>query len=123
MKPWRMSFRAGNLGKEMFPECQKLGAAASPIRLRKKLISRNIQWANQSDYGTSSNRPKKASLRRVAYEMKTGDVIYAKQVPQTIDRGIVTAGYAFHSLLRLRSHGARSKDSNTGARGCSSGWR
>jgi hypothetical protein len=53
----------------------------------------------------------KASLPRVAREMKPGDVIYAKQGPQIIDKGIVRAAYAFDSLLRLRSDGARSANS------------
>jgi hypothetical protein len=43
----------------------------------------------------------KASLRRVAYEMTPGDVIYVKQGPEIVDRGIVTGKYRFDSKFRL----------------------
>jgi len=43
----------------------------------------------------------KASLRRIAYEMTPGDVIYVKQGPEIVDRGIVTAKYRFDSKFRL----------------------
>jgi hypothetical protein len=43
----------------------------------------------------------KASLRRVAYEMAPGDVIYVKQGPRIVDKGIVTGRYKFDSQFRL----------------------
>jgi hypothetical protein len=43
----------------------------------------------------------RASLRRVVYEMAEGDVIYVKDGPEIVDRGIVTGKYMFDSNFRL----------------------
>jgi hypothetical protein len=43
----------------------------------------------------------KASLRRLTYEMQRGDVIYVKQGPVIVDKGIITGGYKFDSQFRL----------------------
>lgn len=43
----------------------------------------------------------KASLRRVAYEMKAGDVIYVKQGPKIVSKGVVKGSYRFDSKFRL----------------------
>ena len=47
----------------------------------------------------------KASLRRLAYEMTPGDVIYVKQGPMIVDKGIVTGPYMFDSRFRLADPG------------------
>ena len=43
----------------------------------------------------------KASLRRLAYEMKEGDIIYVKQGPKIVGKGIVKGPYQFDSKFRL----------------------
>lgn len=42
-----------------------------------------------------------ASLRRVAYEMKSGDVIYVKEGPKIVGKGFVTGPYTFDSKFRI----------------------
>ena len=44
----------------------------------------------------------KASLKRVAYQMKEGDVIFVKQGPKIVGRGVVTAPYEFGHALRVQ---------------------
>jgi predicted HNH restriction endonuclease len=43
----------------------------------------------------------KASLRRLAYEMQSGDVIYVKQGPKIVGMGFVKGPYQFDSKFRL----------------------
>jgi hypothetical protein len=47
----------------------------------------------------------KASLRRLAYEMAPGDVIFVKQGPKIVDKGTVTSAYRFDSRFRLSDPG------------------
>lgn len=89
MTNWRMSFRVGSRGYEMWPHCRDLSIAAitySPlarVNLSKhpKNEPRNL-WAQleASQIG---------SLRRVAYDMAGGDVIYVKQGAKIVGKGVV----------------------------------
>lgn len=101
-----MSFRAGNHGPEMWPHCLRLNVAAitydplARIDLSKHVSGRPEKlWARLSP-------SQKASLRRVVYEMKGGDIIYVKQGPKIIDRGVIKGmsghlAYTFDSQFRI----------------------
>jgi hypothetical protein len=102
-----MSFRVGNQGYEMWPECLRLGVAGITYNpLAKTDLSRRHQGEPKKLWDRL--RPtQKASLRRVAYEMKAGDIIYVKKGPKIIDKGRVQGltnkrAYFFDSDFRLR---------------------
>ena len=87
----------------MWPHCRELGIAAiTYYPLHDTDLSRYPKgepkhlWAQL----TSSQ---KASLRRVAYEMKEGDIIYVKQGPRIVGRGVINGSYQFDYEYRLRS--------------------
>jgi hypothetical protein len=96
-----MSFRAGNQGHEMWPECLRLGVAAityDPLAatdLSKHPPGQPLALWEQLSVS------QKVSLRRVAYEMRPGDVIYVKQGPKIIDKGTVVSGYEYDSRSRI----------------------
>ncbi|MCX7015964.1 MAG: HNH endonuclease [Candidatus Sumerlaeota bacterium] len=100
MTYWRMAFRVGSRGDEMWPDCRKRGIAAigyytdrgDPIvgdcsRLTEDEY--NAIWRRKDPKNTSG----RASLRNVAYRMKVGDVIYVKEGPWVVGRGRVTKRY------------------------------
>jgi hypothetical protein len=101
MKFWRMSMRNGTRGQSMVPECTKFGVAAiSYSALERTDLSKYPQGEPKNLWNrlTSSQ---KARLRRLAYEMAEGDLIYLKDGPNIIDRGIVTGKYSFDSDFRI----------------------
>jgi hypothetical protein len=101
MTTWRMSFRVGNHGREMWEDCYKLGVAAIAYR---PLVTTNLQKHPRGEPIELWNQlapAQKASLRRVAYEMKAGDVIFVKKGPKIVGRGVVQGAYEFDSRKRL----------------------
>jgi hypothetical protein len=102
MTVWRMAFRVGTGGEEMWLPCKRSGVAAITyppiydIDLSKcPRYEPKKQWAQLS-------APQKYSLRQVAYEMKKGDVIYAKQGSMIVGKGIVKGSYRFERKKRIQ---------------------
>jgi len=103
MTIWRMSFRCGNQGYEMWPHCRELGVAAiTYYPLGNEDLSQHPRgepkhlWAQLAP-------TQKSSLGKVAYEMKEGDIIYVKQGPKIVGRGMVEGPYRFDYEHRLRN--------------------
>ena len=100
MNYWRMAFRVGPQGDEMWPDCRKRGIAAigyytsdgRPIVGDCSKLTEN-EYDNLWRRKDPKNTTGRASLRNVAYRMKIGDMIYVKQGPYIVGRGKVTSGY------------------------------
>lgn len=103
MKIWRMSFRCGNQGYEMWPHCRELGVAAITYAPLHHIDLTLYPPGEPQDLWAKLTSSQKASLRRVAYEMREGDIIYVKQGPRIVGRGIVKGPYRFDHEYRLRS--------------------
>lgn len=101
MRVWRMSFRCGNQGHEMLEDCIKLGVAAITYRALAEVDLSNYALGEPKEKWGKLQPAQKASLRRVAYEMKKGDIIYAKQGPKLVNRGVVLGSYRFDAKYRL----------------------
>jgi hypothetical protein len=85
----------------MWLKCKRLGVAAITYRpLMKVDLSTHPEPAPKMLWGKLSPS-QSASLHRVAYEMRTGDVIYVKEGPQIVGRGVVRGSYRFDSRFRL----------------------
>jgi len=108
MTIWRMSFRCGNQGYEMWPHCRELGVAAITYYPLHNTDLSQHQYGEPKHLWEQLSSSQKASLRRVAYEMREGDVIYTKQGPKIVGRGVVTSQYQFDSAFRLSCPGDRS---------------
>lgn len=106
MTTWRMSFRAGNQGYEMWPDCFRLGVAAITYYPLEKTDLSKYREGEPKKLWAQLKPAQKASLRRVAYEMKAGDVIYVKQGPKIVSKGVVEGrlarAYKFDSQFRLK---------------------
>jgi len=108
MNAWRMAFRAGTNGPEMWDEyCRPLGVAAieygpvddrdfSPYATEEQLPAvMKAAW--------SQLKPtQRASLRRFLWEMKEGDVIYVKKGPMIVGKGVITGPYQFDKKGRIQ---------------------
>jgi len=101
MTVWRMAFRRGSQGQEMWPACVKFGVAAITYR---SLLTTDLSQYPEGEPRELWSRlaPSRiASLRCVAYKMKRGDVIYVKQGTQIIGRGTVRGSYKFDRASRI----------------------
>ena len=102
MSAWRMAFRAGNKGDEMWPICRELGVAALTYRLVGDIDLTNFPKCIPQENWSKLASPKKASLRRFM-EMREGDVIYVKQGPKIVGKGVVSGPYHFDSLGQIQT--------------------
>ncbi len=101
MTAWRMSFRVGNQGHEMWPDCFRLRVAAiTYLPLAETDLSKHPE-GEPKELWTQLAAPQKYNLRQVAYEMKSGDVIYVKQGLKIVGKGIVQGPYRFDAEFRL----------------------
>jgi len=105
MKYWKMRFRAGQGGEDFFEDCRREGVAVlgwSDGRGRDIVGDcRNLTLEKYTEIWRR-RRPRnssgRASLRRVAYEMEPGDMIYAMTGPRVVGKGTITKeGYGFAS--------------------------
>jgi hypothetical protein len=108
MTIWRMAMREGNGGDDFFSECFDLGIAAICYTDEKhqpivgdcrKLTPEQYEeaWKRRAPRNTTG----RVSLRRVAYEIKKGDAIYAKDGVEIEGKGTVIGTYE-HRTARSR---------------------
>jgi hypothetical protein len=102
VRAWRMSFRCGNQGPTLWPQCVQLGVAV--------ITYSPFMDVDLSTYSEGEPRrlwallapSQKASLRRVAYEITKGDVIYVKHGRKIVGKGIAQSSYQYDSRGRLQ---------------------
>lgn len=102
MTTYRMAMRAGSRGQELWPLCFSLGVAAityEPLSTTNLSLHSPGEPAHLWD---QLHPTQKASLSRLAYQMKEGDVIFVKQGPKIVGRGNVTALYDFDHAFKVR---------------------
>ena len=95
MATWRMAFRAGNDGPPMWPECRRLGIAAIHYDPLHDIDLSHGEAAVPRALWSLLASAQKSSVKRFAYEMRPGDVIYVKEGPRIVGRGVVAGPYQF----------------------------
>lgn len=101
MKTWRMAFRVGPEGHEMWPDCFRLGVAAITYSSVAKVDLSKYPPNERKELWKGLESPQKYSLRQVADVMKKGDVIYAKQGSKIVGKGIIKGSYQFDAKFRI----------------------
>jgi hypothetical protein len=101
MTVWRMSFRVGNQGHEMWPHCFRLGVAAITYPALAETDLSKLPKGEPKELWAQLAPAQKYNLRQVAYEMKAGDVIYVLQGPNIVGKGSVQGPYRFDAEFRL----------------------
>lgn len=95
MTTWRMAFRQGNKGYDLWPLCFEFGVAAISYGPLDKTNLSRFPPGEPSDLWQMLSPSQKSSLKLVAYEMAKGDVIYVKHGPLIVGRGTVQGRYKF----------------------------
>jgi hypothetical protein len=90
-----MAFRQGNRGYELWPTCYRYDLAAISYWDIDRIDLSRFPYGEHADLWQCLSTSQKSSLKRVAYEMTKGDVIYVKQGPLIVGRGRVQGRYKF----------------------------
>lgn len=102
MTAWRMAFRAGKNGPEMWPYCYRLGVAIIEYTPVDDIdLSRYADGEPRSAWSQLA-ASQQASLKRLVYKMEAGDVIYVKQGRMIVGRGVVAGPYRFDKKNRIK---------------------
>jgi 5-methylcytosine-specific restriction endonuclease McrA len=104
MTVWRMAFRVGNQGFDMFPDCFRYGVAAITYdRIAYTDLSKYPKYPKYEpkELWGQLEPTQKASLWRLVYEMKKGDVIYVKHGKKITCKGVVRSRYRFDRANRI----------------------
>lgn len=95
MAVWRMAFKVGSQGHNMWPDCKKLGVAAITYAPIERVDLSQFEPGKPKNKWAKLEPTQKSSLRRVAYEMRPGDVVYVKDGGAIVGRGVVSGTYQF----------------------------
>lgn len=107
MTVWRMSFRVGNHGYEMWPDCLRAGVAAITYEPLTTTDLAQFPDGEPRNLWSQLAPAQKACLKQFAYKIKGGDTIYVKQGPKIVGKGTVrgdsnSRAYKFDATLQLR---------------------
>lgn len=108
MNYWRMAFRIGSRGYEMWPDCYERGIAAIGYYTNDgNPVVEDCYRLTEDEYDEIWRRKRpdsttaRSSLKNVAYRMKKGDIIYVKKGPYIVGKGVITKEYKYDpNILR-----------------------
>jgi hypothetical protein len=95
MTAWRMAFRVGTNGNELWPDCQRVGVAGIAY---DSVVNTDLSQYSEGEPNLNLAKlapSQRASLKRFVYLMEKEDVIYVKQGPRIVGKGIVDGPYRF----------------------------
>jgi hypothetical protein len=98
---WRMSFRCGNQGPKMWPHCLDNNVAAITYDPIHKTDLNKYEKGEPQNLWAKLAPAQKASLKRVAYQMRKGDTIYVKEGRRIIGKGKVLGPYKYDIRNRI----------------------
>jgi hypothetical protein len=90
MASWRMAFRTGNKGLSLWPECLRLNVAVITYLPLADIDLRLYPEFEPKDKWRELSPSQRSSLGKVAYAMQGGDVIYVKEGPNIVGKGVVS---------------------------------
>lgn len=103
IKYWRMAFRIGSQGYEMWQDCYERGIAAIGYYTNdRKTVVEDCSKLTENEYDEIWRKklPKlttpRSSLKNVAYRMKKDHIIYVKQGPYIVGKGVITSQYKYN---------------------------
>lgn len=96
MKTWRMAFRNGKGGEELWPQCKKHGLAVIAYPDMDFDLSERTPEADPKMWAKLYS-PQKYSLKAFAYDVKEKHQVYVKEGPKIVGHGVVTGTYRYDS--------------------------
>lgn len=98
MAIWRMSFRDKPGGPSFWRQCQRRGVATITYQPVAD-VDFSEHATDQTTPGWADLKPvQRESLRRFVRDMRSGDIIYVKEGPNIVGRGIVIGPYEFDAV-------------------------
>lgn len=101
MNYWRMSFRCGNHGYEMWEKCLELGVAGITYF---PIVSTDLSKYKHPQEIAGWDKLKstqKSSIKRFRFEFKKGDIIFTKKGNEIVGKGIITGNYKYTKKTSL----------------------
>src|SRR5438270_11050256 len=102
MTAWRMAFRAGKKGDELWPHCYRLRVAAIQYDPVDDIDFSRYSEGEPKAAWSQLESAQKASLKRLVYEMQKDHVIYVKEGPTIVGKGVVAGPYQFDKKRRIQ---------------------
>lgn len=102
MAYWRMAFKEGIQGPNIFPECKERGIAAIGYKILSKYGDLSKYDEDKFDEicrKESAPVSIRASLKKLRYRMKKGDTIYAKDGLKIVGKGKITDKYHYDKKI------------------------
>ncbi len=104
MTSWRMAFRAGKNGPTLWPWCKRRGVAVIQYWPVDDVDLSRPSTA-QSDAAWAQLAPSQRTSLRHFLAMEVGDVIFVKEGPTIVGRGVVSGPYCFVKNNRVEDLG------------------
>jgi len=102
MNYWRMSFRLGTGGEDVWEYCFERGVAAiGYYHSSSKPVFGDCSKMTLQEFGDLCRQVGPVpsaiqySMRCLTYEVKPGDIIYARSSPWIVAKGVVTTAYRY----------------------------
>ena len=89
MRAWRMAMRVGSGGVSMWPRCKEKGIAAITYLPVSRTDLTPYPDTASPDGWSKMEIPQRTSLKRFAWGIEGGDIIFVKEGPQLVGRCIV----------------------------------
>ena len=107
---WRMAFRSGNQGFSVWDQCLRLGVGAITYPALADVDLREYAEYEPSEKWRELSPTQRYSLAQVAYRMQGGDVIFVKQGPEIVSKGVILGNpghraYRFDESSRITDRG------------------
>lgn len=103
MKAWRMAFRNGSGGEDLWPKCLVRGLAIIAYAGMDFDLSKQRPEAKEAWLELSASQ--KHSIRTFAYVIRPRDTIYGKSGPQIVGKGVVRSKYHFDQKSLIKDSG------------------
>lgn len=97
MTAWRMAFRVGKNGYDLWPECRDRGLAIIQYDPMNDIDLSQQDVDEPKDQWGMLQGTQRTSLKRFVYEMEPGDTIYVKCGPKIVCKGEIKSDYVFNS--------------------------
>jgi 5-methylcytosine-specific restriction endonuclease McrA len=101
-----MAFRDGKNGPSLWDDCRRRGLAAIEYDPVENVDLSQHLTGEPKDAWEQLRPLQRQSLRRFVYNMKEGDIIYVKEGPRIVGKGLIVGPYQFDKVGRIKSETA-----------------
>lgn len=108
MAIWRMAFRDSPRGPSFWLQCSKLGVAAITYEPVVDVDFSVYEKVSAAPGWRELKAPQKGCLRHFVHDVQPGDLIYVKEGPMIVGKGVVSGPYEFDAAGPILVEGGAS---------------